>query len=85
MKNGDYFKGKFMGFEYSTNHKLIQIKLKDKGWDNFRFYDRCWYYLKNGELYYSYNKPISGNEITHQEFEDWILNKQPLNPQYEVY
>jgi hypothetical protein len=85
MKNGDYFKGIFRSASDNLNNELIKDKTSEKGWDNFGFYDDYWYYMENNDLYYSSNKPQTGNEITYQEFEDWILDKQPLNPQYEVY
>jgi hypothetical protein len=85
MKNGDYFKGVFERRYDNPDSSLIHRELENKGWGNFGFYDSCWYYLTNNVLYYSYNKPKSGNKITYKEFKDWILNKQPLNPQYEVY
>jgi hypothetical protein len=85
MINGDYFKGIFTSSRHNINDELINKKLKDKGWSEYGFYDDCWYYLKNNELFYSYYKPTSGNEITYGEFEDWILGKQPIEPIYEIY
>lgn len=85
MKNGDYFKGIFSRGSDNPNYKKIREITFPKWEFNFGFYDDYWYQLVNGTLDCFIYKPTTGEEITYQIFEDWILEKAPENTQYEVY
>jgi hypothetical protein len=85
MKNGDYFEGIFYSAVDNPNDNKIELITKDKGWGEFGYYKHYWYYMENNKLHYSSYKPNKGNEITYQEFEDWILGSNQSQPVYEVY
>jgi hypothetical protein len=85
MKNGDYFRGIFEHRHDNPDSSFIYKELKNKGWGEFGFFDGRWYFLKDAKLDYCFNEPKSGNKITYKEFRDWLLEKQQLNPQYEIY
>lgn len=85
MKNGDWFKGIFRNSSDNVNDPKISKITKLKWNANFGFYDNYWYQLINNKLEHSFRQPTKGNEINYQMFEDWILQKELKDTQYEVY
>jgi hypothetical protein len=87
MKNGDYFKGKFLTSEDNPHYQEIKKLTQKRLGGTFGYYSDYWYVLINDKLHHYKDEPIGGvNLITYQDYEDWVLkNTQYENTQYEVY
>lgn len=87
MKDGQCFRGIFELSVDNPNYSKISEITERKWKSTYGFYTEYWYYMDHGILEYSRRKPNNFEEITYNQFEDWILNGVEINnePNYEIY
>ncbi len=87
MKNNQYFKGP--GGLSEGEKKMINTALRNLEFisldSKLGFLSYCYYYITDNKLYYTESLPSKLEEITFEEFKNWILNYTKPEPQYEIY